>query len=154
MKKAFISKILSCFLIILSLQFITGCDKLPANGLLDGLWQLKEIEDNGVKRPLPGSRMYCSFQLALFQLSTYETQFMFYGYFEHKNNNLHFHSFAYPSKHETSEDNNDWVQESEVPSTIAPWGFYSTDCTFVVEKLTSKNLILKKDGTRIVYEKL
>src|SRR3712207_6070278 len=56
------------YIIITATLLFSACDKVPENGLLDGLWQLMEIEDEGTRKDISQEHLYCSFQLKLFML--------------------------------------------------------------------------------------
>lgn len=147
--KTILYKITAC----LCLLFIS-CDKMPENGDLDGLWQLMEISDNGNVRNTKADRLYCSFQLKLFMLGDPTEPRHYFGYFANNGNTIRFHNFTYRSNYSQDNQSEDkLMNDDEDLQTIAPWGFYSTDCTYSIE-LSSKILILRHDNLTITYRKI
>lgn len=137
--------LLICFL-------LTACDKLPANGDLDGMWQLIEVEHNGVIRNVKEEQIYMSIQLKLFMLGDRINSMRYYGYFDHKGDSICFWQFSYPSMNESDEDNNIPVEEDE-KEDLEKWGFYSLNEVFRIEKLTKDLLIMESDSAKIRYIK-
>ena len=133
---------------------VASCDKLPANGALDGQWQLVEKEEHGAKTDLKGKRLYCSFQLKVHMFGSRELGIRkYFSYFEHKGNKLRFHTFTHRSKY--LEDNNvDKLITPEETDLIAPWGYYAVDCSFDVVELNNNTMVLEANGTKIRYRKL
>lgn len=141
-------------LIILFLSvLLSGCDKLPANGDLDGLWQLMSVQQGGKTVDKKAERLYCSFQLKLFMLGDDSHPRNYFGYFEHSNGTLRFHTFTYRSDYVEGGKTDELMTDEKDIEVIAPWGFYSTDCVFSVVKLNSSELILEHGDTKIVYRK-
>ncbi len=138
----------------ITLLATTGCDKLPANGDLDGLWQLMEIDTGGTVTDTKSDRLYCSFQLHLFMLGSQQAgPRAYFGYFEHKGSTIRFHRFTFRSDY-TEDSNEDRLMTDDDLSVIQPWGFTSTDCTFTVKELTGKRLVISQGETTITYRKL
>jgi len=136
------------------MTLLCTCDKMPANGDLDGMWQLMEINDGTTAKDMKGSRMYCSFQLKMFMLGSEKVgPRAYFGYFEHKEGKMRFHTFTFRSDYSDAASEDRLMTDSDL-DTISPWGFYSTDCTFDVRELTSTRLVLVKDNTTITYRKL
>lgn len=144
-------KILSIISIITLL--FTACDKWPENGYLDGMWQLMEIETDGIKQDTKDQGLFCSFQLKVFMLGSRATESRaFFGYFEHNDSTMRFHHFTFRSNY-TEESNVDKLMTEDDLPIIAPWGFYSIDSSFKVVDLTSNKLILKHKDTILTYRK-
>lgn len=141
-------------ILMLATLILSSCDKVPMNGDLDGLWQLTEIHNGDDVQELKNEKLYCSFQLHLFMLGDKTSPRHYYGYFEKDAKQLRFHTFTYRSNY--TEDNNydNLMTDEKDLAIIAPWGFYSTDCTYDVVRLNSQELILKHDDTTIIYRKL
>lgn len=137
--------------ILLALFTFLSCDKMPANGDLDGMWKIMEIEHDGTVRNTEDEHLYMSIQLGLFELYTPPMHSVF-GYFDHKDNTIRFYQFSHNSSNESESDDNYPYSESEI-SWLSQWGHYSLDETFNIEKLTRNELILKSDSTRIKYIK-
>lgn len=137
--------------ILIMCSFFCSCDKMPANGDLDGMWQIVEIEHDGQTRNVQAEQVYMSIQLRLFQLTDYPGNTV-YGYFEHKGDEIRFWKFSYPSQQESAEDNNLPYTEQDVKK-LNKWGYYSLNETFHVEELTRNILVMKSDSARIKYIK-
>lgn len=137
--------LIMCFL-------LTACDKLPANGDLDGMWQLIEVEHNGVIRNVKEGQVYMSIQLKLFMLGDRVNSMRYYGYFNHEGDSIFFWQFSYPSMNESDDDNNLPVEEED-KGELERWGFYSLKERFKVEKLTKDLLIMQSDSVKIRYIK-
>ncbi len=141
-------------LALVALFQFSACDKLPANGDLDGLWQLMEIENAGTVTDMKSNRMYCSFQLHLFMLgSAKDGPRAYFGYFEHKNGTIRFHQFTFRSDYSGTPSEDKLMTDDDL-SVIQPWGFTSTDCTFTVKKLTGSALVLDNGTETVTYRKL
>lgn len=140
--------------ILIMCSIFAACDKLPANGDLDGMWQVMEIEHNGKVKNMQMERVYMSIQLKLFELTDVQevAASRFYGYFEHKGDSLKLWQFSRYSHNETAADDNIPFTEKELP-ILNKWGFYSLKESFKVEKLTKDLLIIKSDSARIKYIK-
>lgn len=144
-----------CSIIIIFLTFLlSGCDKLPANGYLDGLWQITSIEQGGVKTEMKSKKLYCSFQLKLFMLGTWSFPRQFFGYFERNGDTIRFYSFTYRSDYIIGGKGDELMTDEKDLDVIAPWGFYSTDCMYNISTLNSSELILEHGSTKITYRKL
>ena len=140
--------------LLVLLLLLTSCDKVPINGDLDGLWQLMSIQQGDDVRDTKADRLYCSFQLHLFMLGEDSGPREYFGRFEHEGNTIRFYSFTYRSKY-TEESNYDQLMTDDADlAVIAPWGFYSTDCTFDVVTLNSSTLVLRSGNTTITYRKM
>ncbi|MCH5236865.1 MAG: lipocalin-like domain-containing protein [Muribaculaceae bacterium] len=63
---------LSLFFIVLTLFFtgISGCQKAPMNGKLDGMWEIKEIY-YGDEEIIPSERIFYNFYMHVCSLSYY-----------------------------------------------------------------------------------
>lgn len=131
---------------------LIACDKMPANGDLDGMWQIMEIEHNGIVKNVAKDQLYMSIQLKLFMLGDTVNSRRFYGYFEHKGDSMHLWQFSYASKNETDADDNIIIPEANMEQ-LSPWGFYSTDEKFKVVTLTKNTLELKNNLSTIRYIK-
>lgn len=132
---------------------LSGCDKLPANGDLDGMWQLMSIQQGNTIKEMKAERLYCSFQLKLFMLGDKKDPRHYFGYFEHNDNTLHFHTFTFRSEYVEGGKIDELMKDEKDLAVIAPWGFYSTDCIYNVVKLNSSELILEHNDIKIVYRK-
>lgn len=133
-------------------SLLFACDKMPANGDLDGMWQIIEIEHDGVKTNVKQNQVYMSIQLKLFMLGDKNESRLYFGYFEHKGDSMFFRQFSYLSKNESAEDNNLPIEE-ENKGLLKRWGYNSLDERFKVEKLTKDVLVLKNNLSTIRYIK-
>ena len=140
------------FLLLIAALLTCSCDKVPANGDLDGMWQLLSITRNGVEEDVKDKQLYMSIQLKLFQLGRYNEPQRIYGYFERKGDAMSFWQFSYPSKNETPADDNIALKPDEV-AALAPWGFYSLRENFKIVKLSGAAMILQSDSATIMYRK-
>lgn len=135
---------------------LSGCDKWPTNGDIDGMWQVMEISREDKIEDVKDMKLYCSFQLRLFCLGDIQKTQRIFGYTEYGSNTIRFHTFTYRSEY--TEDNNvDVLLEDNNPNdleTIQKWGFNSTDCTFKIEELNSSRMVLSNNGTKITYRKI
>lgn len=132
--------------------FLSGCDKWPTNGNLDGMWQLVEIHTDKGKNDVRSEKRYCSFQLRLFCLGDNLITQRIFGYFEHNGNTIRFHTFTFRSAY--TEDNNiDKLLTDDDIATIKPWGFNSTDCVLDIVELSNNTMILATNDTILTYRK-
>lgn len=138
--------------ILIMCSSLSACDKLPANGDLDGMWKVVKIEHNGKELPIVSDQVCMSIQLKLFMLDEYKHTRKYFGYFEHKGDSIKFWNFSYESRNENESQNNFPIEEKD-KSILEPWGFYSLNEAFKVEKLTKDILIIKNDSTQISYIK-
>jgi len=138
--------------ILIMCTALFSCDKMPANGDLDGMWQIMEIEEGGKTTDMKLEQVYMSIQLKLFQLGDKLNGRRYYGYFERTGDTMHFWQFSYASLNESAADDNTPIKEENV-SLIHPYGFRTIDERFTIEKLTKDLLILRNDSVRIRYIK-
>lgn len=144
---------ISIICMFLCIHFVS-CDKVPVNGALDGQWQLMErIEDNETTN-LKDQHLYCAFQLKVCMIGSRLLGVRkYFCYFEHKGDQMRFHTFTHRSAYTEDENVDKLITEEEI-ETILPWGFYSTDCTFKVEELNNSRMVLSANGKKLVYRKL
>lgn len=147
-------KIKVLLLCILSCILYSSCDKVPINGALDGQWQLMERVENNDTTNLKDQHLYCAFQLKLCMFGSKSVGVRnYFCYFEHNGNQMRFHTFTHRSSY-TEDDNIDILITDKEKEIIHPWGFYSTDCTFMVEELNNKRMTLSANGIKLTYRKL
>ncbi|MCR5820046.1 MAG: lipocalin-like domain-containing protein [Bacteroidaceae bacterium] len=138
------------FLFILCLA---SCDKVPANGALDGLWQLMSIETPGGIRDAKDSHAYLSIQLHLAELDC--NLIRYYAHFSHEGDSLFLYDFVHQSKHRSSADDNAWVTPEEMSAGILDdWGIHTVDARFRVNSLNGSSLILQASDTTLTFRKL
>lgn len=138
------------------LAVLTGCDKVPMNGELDGMWQLVQIEADGVTQEVKDEKLYLSFQLHLAQFTRSNPQQLgrtnYYAHFEHKGNILRIYDLFKAADYETAQDYNNRITEENI-SELHPWGFYDLDTPFHVVKLTGSSMILRSDKAQLEFRK-
>lgn len=118
-------RILHLSLSFLCLLAILSCDKIPANGKLDGMWQVMMVEDDGTVTDMKDKKVYWSFQLGLVQFSTHNSSRYkrMYARFKRESVELRFYDFFYDSENFSESDNNEWVTPDKA-SLLNPWGVY------------------------------
>lgn len=132
------------------LVILFSCDKLPINGLLDGMWQLKKIEYTNGETIFPEFTYY-SIQLDLIKLSQVHNSGTpdrsintFLGRFQYTHDSLYIY------------DIRTWVyREEEIPATVEqlqPFGI-SNNAHFAIEKLDGKNMLLRSDEALLTFRK-
>jgi len=125
---------------------------MPKNGDLDGMWQLLTIEKDGTTTNVKDQQLYLSFQLALFELTSYHSNLIYYGYFDHKGDTIIFRQFSdMAEEHPEAPDN--YPISADSIHIIQPWGYYSLIDTFKVEYLTKDNMTITSKSARITYRK-
>lgn len=131
-------------LFILSILFtLPSCNKLPMNGKLDGMWQLIQIDTKeGSNHDVKEQRLYYSVQLKLITLRGMGGSSYILGRFEHSGNSLSLYDFR--------------TGGSEQPCTLEnlkPYGLYSLEPKFEVEKLTGSEMVLKSEESTLYFRK-
>lgn len=130
-------KLLFPFFIIFILTSLS-CTKRPINGLLDGRWQIMEIEDKGEVSYVKDNKLYYNFSLHVCSLTGY-------GYVL-TNGNLKY------------ENNTIWLDfpyghTEEMRLKLQGYGIYKNPVTMEVEYLDRKKLILKEDDVVITLRR-
>lgn len=133
-------QILLSFLLLLA---TTACEKASINGKLDGRWQLMSISyANGTTENC--DRIYYSIQLHLIEISNKgNNPCTFIGRFSYKDNEVTISEFR----------NRGNEQEFASLSELSQFGLNRPITTFLVEKVTSKQLILKSDYATLTFRK-
>lgn len=130
-------------LFIFLLLGISGCDKTPINGKLDGRWQLMTIEqeDGSVTKC---HRIYYSIQLHLIEISDKGGKGGTHiGRFSYKDNEVTLSEF----RHRGNEEVLTTLPELE------PFGLNRPLTHLKVEKATGDKLILKSEYARLSFRK-
>ncbi|MGM9713972.1 MAG: lipocalin-like domain-containing protein [Prevotella sp.] len=114
------NRILSFGLFLIFLLSVVGCDKVPDNGRLDGMWQLMAVERDGVVTDTKAQKRYWSIRYNLLQLNGVGVQ-DHYAHFEREGDMLRLFDFCYFSNNATEADDNEWIpyEEREV---LLQWG--------------------------------
>lgn len=141
-------------LIFTTLLFImSGCDKLPRNGKLDGHWQLMERDGVSVK----AERTYWSFQLDLMQLKSYtQTPITAVKYsggvvarFEHRGDSLVL-TKGYLMNRDHQQD---ILIDAAHPADLSGFGITTLPVGYRVALLTDEEMILTSGQHRLVFRK-
>ncbi len=138
--------------ILIMCSTLIACDKMPANGDLDGMWQVMQVEHNGVTKNVAADQLYMSIQLKLFMLGDIEYSRRYFGYFEHVGDSMRLWKFSKASANESGADDNIPVNELD-KIRLKQWGFYSVNESFKVDKLTKDILIMHNDSSTIHFIK-
>lgn len=138
------SKFISTF--ALTLAVLTGgCDKMPCNGDLDGMWQLMEITEGSDTVNKKSDKIYYSFQLKLLQLSRQTSPHLrFYAHFTHSNDSIKIFDIC-----ERSDDNLPITSAD----TLSAFGITRLNEAFKVKSLGSSTMVLEKDGQTFRFRK-
>jgi len=140
------------FLLTFIILLTFSCDKLPANGDLDGMWQVMTIKHDGVTTDVKQEQSYLSIQLKLVMLGYLEDSRRFYGYFDHKGDSLIFRQISHPSKNETSTDDNVPLTEDEL-YRLHRWGIYRLTDRFKILSLSNETMVLQSDSATVSFRK-
>ncbi len=130
-----------------------GCDKLPMNGDLEGMWQLTSEEIDGVSYDRKDGRLYASFQLHTAQFDADGRRGVFFALFKRTDGTLLFQTISHGSENEKPEDDNVLATESDLPS-LARWGIYELSPSFRIVYLSGRRMTLESDHSRLYFRKL
>ncbi len=131
----------------------SGCDKTPANGPLDGQWQLLSINTPDGLRETKACATYLCFQLNLTQWFRPEQQSI-YAHFTHRADSIRFYDFARVSPQAVEGDDDEWITPREMHEGVMDdWGIHSTDITFHVRQLSGSRLVLEREDTVLTLRK-
>ena len=132
---------------------MSGCDKLPRNGKLDGHWQLMERDGIAVKK----ERTFWSFQLDLLQLkSDIQTPITSVNYsggvvarFEHRGDSLVLtKGYLMNRAHQQ-----DILIDAAHPADLSGFGITTLPVGYRVTLLTDEEMILSSGQHRLVFRK-
>ncbi len=134
---AILTRILISISLILILSGVSGCQKSPINGNLDGMWQVMSVEPE-VDNPHFDSSIYYNFNLHVVQLSIYGGVWI--------SGNMRF------------EDDELWLQfpNADAPDTIDAlhqYGINSNPVAFKVIHLDRKRMVLRDGDTTVTLRK-
>ena len=150
------------YIFTLALAILVGCDKLPENGDLDGMWHLQEVTDlrsnELANQDVKAKQFYWSFQLDLLQI--YSVKEVLYrneltGEFTHR---------AYCRFRKTGTqlevnkiyvhfDTRDSLLTDSSTTLMERYGILGNADVFHIEHLGSKQMILVSDARRLVFRK-
>lgn len=154
------NKILKYILtLILAISF-GSCDKVPNNGVLDGMWQLMSVEHDGDVTNTKDSQAYWSIRTNLVQFSDLTGKNKF-AHFKRSGDELQIFDLCHESRNENEKDNDEWItyEEREIMYKygIHPEldsnhnGILSQTFRFVL--LNDDNMILTSGKYKLVFRK-
>ena len=133
----------------------TSCDKVPANGSLDGMWQLMSIETPNSTRDVKTDGLYLSFQLQM----TYWSQLAhsdnrFYSHFTHTGDSIFFFDICRPAAHSKEDPDDHPLTSAEMAEgAMDVWGIHTMHTRYRVQTLKSDALVLEKADTTLRFRK-
>jgi len=134
--------------ILVAASFLAACDKIPVNGLLDGFWQLTEIETPDSVRQVKSRRVFLSIQLQMTQWQDYVEDRRYFSHFRLVEDSIFIYDLTHPSQHSLESNNDEWVTAEEMADGLMDaWGLHSLDLRFRMLRLTSDDLVLQREDT-------
>lgn len=132
-----------------------GCDKLPANGELDGMWQLTQMTPaaTGETADKKAEHIYWSFQLDMMMIhtpdvlhngKTYNTSALF----SRQGDSLHVNSVF------VHYVNRDSIISDPASTTLDAVGIHGNAAHFRIDQLSSDHMQLTSDYCRLSFRKL
>ena len=138
---------------LICLLFLS-CDKTPANGLLDGLWQLTSIETPDARRSTRDSLVFLSIQLSLAQWNDRHYQRQYFSHFSRSADSLRFFDLAHTSQHSLENNYDEWITPAEIQAGILdPWGIHTIRPAFAIRTLDRSTLVLQNADTVLHFRK-
>ena len=154
------SRLFSFFLSLSFLLAVVGCDKVPDNGRLDGMWQLMAVERDGVVEDMKPQKRYWCIRYNLLQLSGVGVQ-DHYAHFEREGETLRLFDFCYFSNNATEADDNEWIPYEE-RDVLLQWGLVPLPDnsrpgritqTFHIDVLNASDMVLSADGYTLRFRR-
>ena len=154
------SRLFSFFLSLSFLLAVVGCDKVPDNGRLDGMWQLMAAERDGVVEDMKPQKRYWCIRYNLLQLSGVGVQ-DHYAHFEREGETLRLFDFCYFSNNATEADDNEWIPYEE-RDVLLQWGLVPLPDnsrpgritqTFHIDVLNASDMVLSADGYTLRFRR-
>ena len=140
-----------CLLLTIGL---TACDKVPANGNLDGMWQLMSVETPDSISPKQAERLYLSFQLGMTYWTRQGKGERFFSHFTHTRDSIIFYDLCFPAQHSFADPDDHLVSPDTIRAGVLDiWGIHTADMRYAVQTLTSGNLVLEKADTLLRFRK-
>ena len=131
---------------------MTGCDKVPMNGDLDGMWQLMTVQTAADTRNVRNDKAYMSIQLHLSQWDC--AGIRYYAHFVHEGDSIRFYDFVHDSLHRSKADDNEWITEEEMHNGVMDvWGIHNLDARYRVRQLDDEALVLEKADTTLFFRR-
>lgn len=150
--------------LLISLQIVTSCDKLPANGDLEGFWQVTGIslhngEGFGEEVSVKHTKMFWTFQQDLLSIITPDNPNLFerelLSRFSHQGNKLdltqmyiHLRAEDIPITQEMLDG-----QVPEYPLNIKQYGLNAPTTAFTIRTLNADAMVLESSYARIRLRK-
>ena len=142
------------YLLSLLLFLLASCDKTPANGALDGHWQLTSIETPEANTQTKDNLTFLSIQLEIAQFEDHTSNTRLYSHFTHQGDSLLFFDLSHPSAHSVDDNTTQWVTAEELDKGLMnPWGIHTLHTRFHIQTLTSSSLVLEKADTLLRFRK-
>lgn len=132
-----------------------ACDKVPINGVLDGMWQLTSIQTPDARRNTTEQQLYVSFQLHLTQWEQKTTGATIFAHFTHRGDSMRFYDFADHAMHDLSAGDDDriFTPAQMAGGAMDQWGIHTTDARFRVMELNHTSLVLQAADTTLTFRK-
>ena len=155
-----LSRLLSFFLSLSFLLAVVGCDKVPDNGRLDGMWQLMAAERDGVVEDMKPQKRYWCIRYNILQLSGVGVQ-DHYAHFEREGETLRLFDFCYFSNNATEADDNEWIPYEE-RDVLLQWGLVPLPDnsrpgritqSFHIDVLNASDMVLSADGYTLRFRR-
>lgn len=143
---------------------LSSCDKLPANGELEGFWQVTEIrlhnEDGSAEViPMKGTKMFWTFQRDLLSITSpdnpniYERELL--SRFSHQGNTLKLTQMYIHLRSEDIPVTQELLDGSvpEYPLNLLQFGLNAPVTTFTIRTLNGTSFIIESEYARISLRK-
>ena len=141
---------------VLLVVLLSGCDKTPINGDLDGMWQLQSIETPEGTTQTKERRVYLCIQLHLAEWwnPAQMNEFHFFSHFTHQGDSLCFFDLCRASAHTaTGSDDTPLTAKEMAEGALESWGIHTLDTRYRIRRLSSRHLELEKDDTVYAFRK-
>lgn len=134
---------------------LAACDKVPINGVLDGMWQLTTIATPDTVRHTTAEQLFVSFQLHLTQWEKKTTGATIYAHFTHRADSIAFSDFAERALHDLSagDDDHIFTPAQMAGGVMDAWGIHSANARFRVMELNHTTLVLHDADTTLTFRK-
>lgn len=153
-------KIMKCLMaVVMIVMTMTGCDKLPEDGDLDGNWQLLTITTaDGTTTDVKAERIFWAERNGLVEYTNCTTAKRYFSHCMSSGNKLIIKDFFFTSEHETAADDNPAFTVDDLPE-LFPFGIHATvegtviSETFDIEHLDASKMILHSSSATLVFRK-
>lgn len=126
----------------------SSCEfEMSDNGVLDGLWQMTEMQKTGEEaKDMRNTGTTWGFNFRLVELRSYTSTSSVLCRFEHKDGHLR----IYEPRDQKHDESDVLITDATI---LNPFGLYTTSEDFQIEALTSSNLTIKSDKVRLKFRK-